>query len=387
MSRTREEISFGEAQVSAYRMDRHHLSARASRADLPAVVGDTCGVQAQVMAMARIALWARVESLTTEDIERALDRTRTIVRTWSLRGALHLHRSSDLAVVQHGLMATRLAREQRWIRREGLDEEETTRLVLDALRDGPMTKVELAERLNRRVGARTRKWRDGGWGVSKKGSSLAWYLVRPAMARGLACYGPSSGQEVTFARTDRWLPKRPKTHRPVDAEAELIRRYLHSFGPADAKDFRMWAGVYMTQVRPALARLRGELVDVDVGGRRCQMLREDLPRLEASEADRGVVRLLPSFDPFLLGHADRGHLVDRGHYKRVYKDQGWLAPVVLLDGRVAGTWSYRRGSRTLAVDVRPFAPIPARTRAKVKEQAQDLARFLGARGVAVRFGR
>jgi hypothetical protein len=69
----------------------------------------------------------------------------------------------------------------------------------------------------------------------------------------------------------------------------------------------------------------------------------------------------------------------------VYKDQGWLAPVVLLDGRVVGTWAYQRHGRTLGVEVRMFDTFRPDTRRKLEEQAQDLARFLGAAGTAVRF--
>jgi len=124
---------------------------------------------------------------------------------------------------------------------------------------------------------------------------------------------------------------------------------------------------------------------VDMGRRRGFLLRKDPPDLEKASSEPGFVRLLPSFDPFLLGHRDRDHLVDRAHYKQVYKDQGWLAPVVLVDGRVAGTWSYQRHPRKLAVEVTMFATFKKETRAKAKEEAYDLARFLGAPDMAIRF--
>jgi len=97
------------------------------------------------------------------------------------------------------------------------------------------------------------------------------------------------------------------------------------------------------------------------------------------------VRLLPSFDPFLLGHDERSHLVDRAHYARVYKDAGWLAPVVLVDGRAAGTWSYERTARKLEVEVKMFTSSAKELRAKVEEEAHELSRFLEAPEVALRF--
>ncbi len=385
MPEQRDKPSFSEAQVSAFRMHRHHLDLRAPSSRLANVVADVCGVQAQVSAMARIAIWARLRQLTVDDVETALVQKRTIVKTWSMRGALHLHASNDLLPVQGGLMPTRLPREQKWIERAGLKEEETTEMILDALKDGPLTRGQLVRYLAKRLGTKTKDWMDGGWGRTTVGSSTAWQLVRPAVVRGLVCFGPTDGQEITFTRVDRWL-REPRSM-PAEAEAEeaLVRRHLRSFGPADAKDLWAWSSVHVRRIRAILDRLRDELVEVDTGRRRGFLLRKDLPDLEKAASEPGIVRLLPSFDPFLLGHRDREHLVDRAHYKLVYKDQGWLAPVVLVDGRVAGTWSYQRHARKLGVDVQMFTAFNKETRTKVKEEAHDLSRFLEVPDMAIRF--
>ncbi len=377
---------FTEAQIAAFRVRRHHLDRRASRGHLTNVVGDVCGVQAQVTSMARIALWARVRPLTIDDVQRALNETRTIVKTWSMRGALHLHASKELRVVLGGLMPTRLGYHQRWIRRLGLKEEETTAVVLKALEKELLSRSELAEYLGKNLGARWEDWADGGWGRKTEGSSLSWHLVRPAMARGLVCFGPSDGQEITFARVDQWLPESPSM--PTEqAEEALLRRYFHSFGPADAHDIRMWAGIHMKPIRATIDRLGDELVEVDRDGRPGLILRKDFKDLEKRNGDHGIVRLLPSFDPFLLGHSERSHLVDRAHYGQVYKEAGWLAPVVLLDGRVAGTWSYERTPRTLQVAAKIFAPPTKEIKRDLKEEADDLGRFLEATDVTLRISK
>src|SRR5438093_11291992 len=113
-------FSFNDAQVSSFRLHRHHLDLRAPRSRLAAVVGDVCGVQAQVTAMGRIALWARLRELTVDDVEQALVGKRTIVRTWSMRGAVHPLAAKDLLLYLRGLRPTRLRRERRWIRGAGL---------------------------------------------------------------------------------------------------------------------------------------------------------------------------------------------------------------------------------------------------------------------------
>lgn len=335
--------------------------------------------------MARIALWARLRQLTIDDFERALVHKRTIVKTWSMRGALHLHPSNELLVVLLGLKSTRLALEQRWIRRVGLKEEQTTAMVLKALEDGPLTRAELADYLARRLGTSTANWTDGGWGVKTVGSANTWFLVKPAMVRGLVCFGPSDGQEITFTRVDRWLRKPPSMPAEADAEEAFVRRYLRAFGPADVHDLRIWSGVHMRPVRAILERLGDEITEVEWDGRAGFLLRKDLADLEKAGSAHVIVRMLPSFDGFMMGHHDRRHLVDRAHYKQVYKDQGWLAPVILLDGRVVGTWSYVRKPGSLEVAVGMFTPLSKETREKVDVEVRDLSRFLEAPDTTIRF--
>lgn len=377
--------SFTNAQISAFRLHRHGLDARVPRNRLPSVIGNVCGVQAQVTVMSRIALWARLRQVTLADVDRALVQKRTIVKVWSMRGALHLHPAKEVLTVLGGLMPTRLPREQRWIQSAGLKEEETTAMILNALKNGPLTRAELVDYLAKRLGTKTKDWMDGGWGRETVGSNTAWQLVRPAVMRGLVCFGPSDGQEISFVRVDRWLRRPPSMPAEADAEEALVRRYLQSFGPADAHDLRAWAGVHMRPIRAVLERLKDEIVEVDRDGRPGFLLRRDLPELEKARPHQGVVRLLPSFDPFMLGHYERGHLVDPAHYNDVYKDQGWLAPVVLVDGRVGGTWSYQRKSSKLQVAVRMFKSFNEDAEKQVKEEAHDLSRFLEAQHVAVRF--
>src|SRR6266566_7127065 len=218
-----DKFTISEARVSAFRMHRHHLDLRASSSRLPDVVGHVCGVQAQVTAMARIALWVRLRQLTLDDVERALVQKRTIVKTWSMRGALHLLASNELLLYLRGLMPTRLPREQKWIQRSGLKEDETTAMILDALKGGPLTRAQLVGYLAKRLGTKTKDWMDGGWGHKTEGSNTAWQLVRPAVIRGLVCFGPSQGQQITFTRVDEWLWEAPSMPAEEKAEDALVR--------------------------------------------------------------------------------------------------------------------------------------------------------------------
>jgi hypothetical protein len=106
------------------------------------------------------------------------------------------------------------------------------------------------------------------------------------------------------------------------------------------------------------------------------ILREDLNKLAQAEFERPLVRLLPYFDSYLLGHRDRQHLVHVTHHPKVYRAQGWIAPVVLVDGRVAAVWSHAREGNRLQVKVTKFASLSRHIIARIREEAQDLGRFL-----------
>jgi len=114
-------------------------------------------------------------------------------------------------------------------------------------------------------------------------------------------------------------------------------------------------------------------------------LRDDVPILKRARLKGPIVRLLPFFDSFLLGQKDHGHLVEATHHKRVYRPQGWLSPVLLIDGRVAGVWSHASKGTRLRVTIEPFRRLGSGIRELVDREAHDLGRFLEADEVRVTF--
>ena len=380
-------------QVSAFRLSRHHLVKRASASALAQVAGDMAGVQAQVLSAAQISLWARTRGLSADDVENALWRDRTLVKSWCIRGALHIIPSKDFAVFVRG-GDRRNARSTAWLVRARMPIEAVDRLV-EAMRDGldrPLTRSEIAERITASLGIKSVEKSHRGWGgtstatgfrIAGKMLSLDG-IVFLACLRGLACFGPARGAQATFVRPEKWLPD--WNDLPVEkAELELLRRYLRAHGPATVRDFALWTYMTASDSREIWARLEPEMAPVDVDGRIGWVLREDLPALRRSKLDEPVIRLLPSFDAFLLGVKDKSHLVDLAHYKRVYRPQGWLSPVVLVDGRVVGVWSHERKGDRLSVRITPFSRLSPMVRSHIREEADDLGRFFGARDRSIRF--
>ncbi|TLZ73126.1 MAG: winged helix DNA-binding domain-containing protein [Methanobacteriota archaeon] len=370
-------------QVAAFRLARHHLTFPAPRSSLARVAGDMGGAQAQIMSAGALSLRARVRGLRPEDVEKALWQDRTLAKIWCMRGTVHLVPSDDLAVFARGSTG-RANRDTAWLEGHGYSAKMIGR-ALDALRpalDRPRTRKELADVIAKTLGVSAHRKSGRGWGapttapgIMLEGKSLPLgYLVFLACYRGIACAGPPQGNEATFVRPDVWLKKWRDL--PVEeAETELLRRYLCGYGPATVKDFFAWARMTLTAARAIWARLVGELAPVRVEGEAAWLLRKDLTALRRADAKRPNVRLLPYFDSFLMGHDARGHLIDSKHYKRVYLPAGWIAPVVLVDGRVAGVWSYARKGGTLRIEAAAFHPLPTSVREAVEAEAADVARF------------
>ena len=103
------------------------------------------------------------------------------------------------------------------------------------------------------------------------------------------------------------------------------------------------------------------------------MLAADAEAAAAAEPD-GAVRLLPAFDQYVVA-APRGDddVVPAAERARVYRPQGWLSPVLLVDGRIAGVWSHERAGDRLVVEVEPFARLSRAEKAGVEAEAEALA--------------
>lgn len=378
-------ISVSWGQVNGFRLLRHHLSKRANPRSLVSVVGDMGGAQAQLLPAAQMSVWARTRDLELGDVEAAIWQKKALSRAWCMRRAVHLVPSADLAVFVRGC-ARRAEKEVRWMWRHGVAKnplEELLAAALDAL-DEPITKRELAERVSKSLGLKLVSRRGGGWGSDREIACVkigriacpAYYLLHLVGARGVTCSGPNRGNEATYVRADAWIPH--WRDMPAEgAETELLRRYLRAFGPATPRDFQAWTSMRLTDAREIWDRVHESTVPVEIEGQRAWILREDLRVLERATIDSPAVHLLPFFDSFLMGHDERHHLVEAKHHRSVYRPQGWIAPVILVNGRATGVWRHDMKGDRLRVRVSPFGTISSGIASRIAEEVRDLGRFLG----------
>jgi hypothetical protein len=354
------------AREAAFRLSRNHLSARVARGSLVEVTRRIGGLHAQVMSSADLSLWTRIRGYRPEDLPHALWEERTLVKTWLMRGTLHLVPADDLPVYCAAL-DTRGQYTPGWLRYFEVTVRDMERLidVIGESLDEPRTRRELIAAVKARLGARIAKHLESGWGG----------FLKPAARRGVLCFGPSQGQTVTFVRPDAWLGQWREVELE-EARAELLRRFLAAHGPATRDNFSEWAGGgHVRRLGPIWKLIADELAEV---GPKRFLLARDVEALERTRASR-VVRLLPGFDPFLLPRQTRAYLVRTDEeYARVYRPQGWITPVVLQGGRGVAVWPWKRKGAKLEVSVEPFEPLRAQTRVAIEREAAALARYLGA---------
>jgi hypothetical protein len=301
-----------------------------------------------------------------------------------MRRTMFLVPSHELAVYVRGTVR-RAAYNFRWALSRIGSRQELDKLldnVLEVLSQ-PSTRTELAQTLSKSHGYKLKSKAGGGWGnrravpwIEVGGASLpVGFLLHVIAARDVICSGPNRGNESTFVRADRWIHDW-KDMPSVEAERELLVKYLRAFGPATLADFALWTGMYVRDAKEIWSREAENIAQVDIEGLRAGILRSDLPELEKAEVDQPVVRLLPFFDSFALGHKSHRNIVDEKNQPKIYRPQGWVSPVLLVDGRAQGVWSHIQQGSNLEVRVTPFQSLSSRVTSQLREEALDLGRFL-----------
>ncbi|WP_275093895.1 DNA glycosylase AlkZ-like family protein [Brevibacterium aurantiacum] len=178
---------------------------------------------------------------------------------------------------------------------------------------------------------------------------------------------------------DEWLDTDVPDVAPEDARAELLRRYLHAYGPSTRGHFASWLGVRAREGEAWWDLLENEMTEVDYG-RKAWVLTEDLDALQSPPTPAGV-RLLPPRDPYIQGR-DRETIIDKQFHRDVFKTVGEPG-TVLVDGRIVGTWRARKKGKNLHMSVTSFDRLSARSKKVVEAEAEKVAILRGAAAVEV----
>ena len=358
-------------QVNAWRLSRHHLTDRVKRKELARVVSSVCGIQAQILPAAELALRARVEDVHRQDVLDALWKDHSLVKTWCMRGTLHILASSDLPLYVAALR-TKLEETKLWLQKDGgvtpAEVDAISEEIGRALSKGKLSREDLSRELERHLNLapKTRRYLRSPWGV----------LLRPAAYQGKLAFGEGIGSRVTFVGPSKWINRwdEPSVE---EAFAILFRRFLGCYGPATAGDFAHWWGGMGDRGRSVFKSTKDELEEAEFGGFRGLMLRRDAEEAGGLEAPRGV-RLLPSFDCYAMYYAPRELFVSETHRSRIFRrTAGWNYPAVIAGGKAAGVWSLRKLSHRIEVKVETFRPLSSSEKKGAEEEATEIGEFLG----------
>jgi hypothetical protein len=327
-------------------------------------------VQAQDAAAAPLAVRARSANLVSADIQRAREQDRSVVRTWGMRYTLHLLATEDIGWLLPLLGPVFVRASQRRRATLGLDENTCVRAIR-LLRDflasqGPATRAQIVEEIAKH-------------GIRLEGQA-APHLIGRAALEALVCLGPDHDGKPTYVLLDDWVDRGKPLPREA-ALAELARRYLAAYGPAGLEDLAAWSGLPMVDVRTGIQGIASELLVVKVAGRPTWLPEARATWLHEPPPHDPVVRLLPSFDNYLLGYRSRDLVVPPEHAKRVHPGGGVIRPTLLVNGFVVGTWRSKRRRGGLSIEVEAFDTIVAEVQAGLQEEVADLGRFLGVQAV------
>jgi hypothetical protein len=344
-------VSLTWSRVLAWRQ-RRHLLGRAEAVSAVDVARRLVGVQAQVMSSAEQAVAVRTPQPSAAALAAGLA-DGELVRTWAMRGTLHVLPVGEAVDVLALLAAARTWERGAW-QKAFLPVDQVAAIAeaaTSALARGPLTREELAQAIVESTGdAALGEHLRSGWGAVLK--PLAW--------QGLVCQGAASCGTVTFARPDLHLPSWPGLPDAADAGPRVVERYLAVHGPATEATFDDWLlrGATPKKVlRGWFARLRegGRIVTVDIEGNAFWARTTDVDALASAERF-DAVRMLPAFDQYVLAPGTKDpHLIDPARRGDVSRAAGWIAPVVLVAGRVGGTWELSDGLVRVAL----FAEAPS----------------------------
>jgi DNA glycosylase AlkZ-like len=246
--------------------------------------------------------------------------------------------------------------------------------------------LELDARTLRKANAALRRAFDGGRYLTREelrqvlgrarigtldGQRTAQILAH-AELEALICSGPRRGKQFTYTLLDERAPD-ARTLSREDALVELSARYFASRGPATVHDFAKWSSLTVAEARSGVEAIRSKLRRELMDGRTYWSSRSARP------ARRGPPRahLLSIYDEYISSYRDRGAICEPAHARRLVAMGNALAYVVVLDGRIAGTWSRTFEKQTVHVRVSPFRRLTRVERGAVVAAAERFTSFMG----------
>lgn len=351
----------GQRRIARLRLAAQRLAASRARSPLETTRW-MLALQGQDFPGVKWSVALRTEAATEQDVEAGLVAGQ-LVRSWPMRGTLHLVAAEDLPWML-GLTAARSTASAAPRRAMlGITETEIERArdaAVAALTGGrSLGRSELLAAIEA-AGVST---------AGQRGYHLLWFIAQT----GTIVLAGLDGRGQAYALLHEWV-REPRRFDRDEALGELARRYFASHGPATVADLVRWSGLTVRDVRLGLAAAGDALTTIDVEGTAYHLAPETLDAALPS----GVVLLLPGFDEYVLGYGDRSAALAPEHRDAIVPGgNGMFMPTIAVDGEVVGTWRRKLTSRELVVEPAPFDRLSSTERDGVAAAADRYGRFLG----------
>ncbi len=302
----------------------------------------------------------------TEQATAAALGGRDVVRTWPMRGTLHLIPSRDAKWMLELMGGKALAGAAK--RREflGLPEDVAhkavdvlAKFVADA--DGPVPRKDCLAALDNA----------GIAPENQRGYHLLWF----ASQLGYLAGGPPQGKEQTFVDLDTWAPEHRAPARD-EALALIAAAYVRGHGPVTDRELARWTGLGLRECRAGLASAADSFedgiveVDTDAGPAWASAVELDPPQVAPT-------RLLPGFDEFMLGYSQEERAIDPAHHPAVVPgNNGVFKPTVIDNGRVVALWARKLMATSVRVEVTPLATLTGAAKSRIADAAAEYAAYV-----------
>jgi hypothetical protein len=316
-------------------------------------------VQAQDYAMAKWALALRLKKATDKSIDRVIDEGR-IVRTHLLRPTWHFVAVEDvrwmmqLAAPHMNKLAGSMYRQLK------LDDEvfgKTNDIIGKLLADGShLTREEIIAEVNRA-------------GIETDNLSATHIMFRAELDM-VVCNGARRGKKFTYALFDHRVPAAPSFSRE-EALAMLAERYFRSRGPATLQDFVWWSGLSVTDSKIGLEAVRGKFNSVQIANKE-YIFPEPAKSVRVPKA-----LLLPCYDEYTVGYADRSAVMNDELAKNPDSGNGIFKPIMVTKGKMTGVWRRTEKKDQIVIEMLPLTGDQAPVQETFEEAAADYAKFLG----------
>jgi hypothetical protein len=305
------------------------------------------------------SLWAiglRMQQATEASVEQAIA-TRTIVRTWPMRGTLHFVSPRDVRWMLNLLTPRVIARCAGLYKQAGLDKvifAKSRKLFIKALEGGQqLTRNEMYEVLEQGNISTT----------DQRGLHIIGHLAQ----EGLVCLGTRKGKQQTFVLLDEWIPS-SRVFEREEALGELTRRYFASHGPATINDYAWWSGLTIADAKAGLEMVKSQL-DFEVIEDTTYWMAQNRPAKIKSSG----THLLPAYDEYTVAYKDRSAVLNPVHEQLARN--GIFNPVIVSDGKVVGTWKRTINKANIVIEAKHF-DTPAQSSLH-QRAVENYAKFMG----------